>query len=127
MKITKTTPIYIYDDIAPAVAFWERSFGFKKIVEVPHENEPGFVLLSNGEREIMFQSIPSLQADVPKVAALVKSGGIVLYCDVDSLEEAIRTIPAANILVPKRRTFYGADEVFFQDSSGAVVAFSQHG
>ena len=59
MKITKTTPIYVYDNIVPAAQFWERSFGFQRIVEVPHEGSPGFILLTNGEREIMFQSVAS--------------------------------------------------------------------
>ena len=59
MKITKTTPIYVYEEIAAAAEFWERTFGFKRIVEVPHERKSGFILLSNGEREIMFQSVAS--------------------------------------------------------------------
>ena len=125
MKITKTTPIYVYDDIVPAAQFWERSFGFQRIVEVPHEGLPGFILLTNGVREIMFQSVASLRADVPAVAEFVRHGGVFLYCDVDSIAKAQEKIPAKDILVGPRTTFYGAKEIFFRDVTGAVVGFAE--
>lgn len=126
MKITKTTPIYVYEDILVSVEFWEKTFGFHRVVEVPHEGQPGFILLGNGDREIMFQSVASIRADVPAVADRVKQAGVVLYCDVDSIQDAMKLIPKDRILVPLRRTFYGADEIFFEDPSGAVIGFAQH-
>ena len=125
MKILKTTPIYVYEEIAPAAEYWERSFGFKRIVEVPHEGVPGFILLTNGERELMFQSVNSLIADVPAVAERVDHGGVILYCDVDSVAEGLTHIAQENLLVAPRRTFYGAKEIFFEDPSGAIIAFAE--
>ena len=125
MQVLKTTPIYVLEEITPSVEFWEKTFGFKRIVEVPHEGKPGFALLTNGEREVMFQSVASLSADVPAVAKRVGAGGVVLYCDVDSIEEAQAMIPPGRILVGPRRTFYGALEIFFEDPSGAVIGFAK--
>lgn len=44
----------------------------------------------------------------------------------DDLDSATAAVPQAKVVVPRRTTFYGAHEIFVQDSAGTVVGFSVH-
>jgi uncharacterized glyoxalase superfamily protein PhnB len=123
MKVKKVTPILVVDAIEPALPFWQEMLGFQKVVEVPHEGRLGFVLLVRDGHEIMLQTRASVAADVPAVAALHPAYAV--YCDVDSLDDAVRATRGAEVLVPRRTTFYGADEVWVKDPTGTIVGFAQ--
>ena len=126
MKVKKVTPILVVDAIEPALPFWHAQLGFEKVAEVPHGGRLGFVLLARDGHEVMLQTRESLEADVPSVAALAPACAV--YCDVDSLDAAIAAVPGAEVLVPRRRTFYGADEIWVRDPNGAVVGLAEvHG
>ena len=71
----------------------------------------------------MRQTRASLGADLPAVAALGPASA--LYCDVDALDDAIAAAHGAEILVPRRTTFYGADEIWVREPTGAIVGFAQ--
>ena len=123
VKVKKVTPILVVEAIEPALAFWHGQLGFEKVVEVPHEGQLGFALLARDGREIMLQTRASLAADLPAVAALAPA--CALYCDVDSLEAAVKAAATAKVLVPRRTTFYGADEVWVLDPAGTIVGFAE--
>ena len=123
MKVNKVTPILVVDAIEPLLPFWHGRLGFEKVVEVPHEGCLGFVLLARDGHEVMLQTRASIAADVPAVAALAPA--CALYCDVDSLDAAVAAVEGATVLVPRRKTFYGADEVWVRDPGGAVVGFAE--
>jgi hypothetical protein len=123
VKVKKVTPILVVEAIEPALLLWHGQLGFEKVVEVPHEGRPGFVLLARDGREIMIQTRASLAADVPAVAALAPA--CALYCDVDALEAAVRAAKGAEVLVPRRTTFYGAEEVWVRDAAGTIVGFAE--
>ena len=48
-----------------------------------------------------------------------------MYMDVESLD-AVAHLANAKVLVPRRKTFYGVEEVFVEDTSGNVIGFAQH-
>jgi uncharacterized glyoxalase superfamily protein PhnB len=123
MKVKKVTPILVVEAIEPALPFWQGMLGFEKVVEVPHEGRLGFVLLARDSHEVMLQTRASVAADVPAVAALHPACAV--YCDVDSLDAAVRAIRGAEVLVPRRTTFYGADEVWVKDPTGAIVGLAE--
>jgi uncharacterized glyoxalase superfamily protein PhnB len=123
MKVSKVTSILVVEAIEPALPFWCEALGFEKVVEVPHEGRLGFALLTHGGREVMLQTRASLAADLPAIAALGLASA--LYCDVDALDEAVATSRGAELLVPRRTTFYGAEEIWVREPSGAVVGFAQ--
>ena len=123
MKVNKVTPILVVDAIEPALGFWVGMLGFEKTVEVPHAGRLGFVLLVKDGHEVMLQTRSSVADDLPAVAALKPACAV--YCDVDSLDEAVSATAGAEVLVPRRTTFYGADEVWVRDPTGAIVGFAQ--
>ncbi len=124
MKIKKVTPIYVVERIEPALAFWA-GLGFEKTVEVAHEGRLGFVILQDGEREVMLQTRASVKADL---AARDLDPACALYVDVDSLAEARAACAGAGarVLIEERTTFYGARECWLVDPGGVIVGLAQH-
>jgi predicted enzyme related to lactoylglutathione lyase len=126
MKIKKATALHIVKDIEPALALYEK-LGFKKTVEVPHGKKLGFVILAGKDAELMLQSQASLADDAADVAK--RAGTHLLYCDVDSLDEARAAVKASKgceILVNERTTPYGAKELWFVDPAGHVVGLAEN-
>ena len=123
MDVTKVTPILVVDAIEPCLPFWTGPMGYEKAVEVPHEGRLGFVLLTRAGGEIMMQTRASIAADLP---ALRLDVTCVLYMDVPSLDAALAEAQGAEVLVPPRKTFYGAREAFLRDASGNVFGFAEH-
>jgi uncharacterized glyoxalase superfamily protein PhnB len=123
MKITKVTPILIVDAIEPLLALWTGPMGYQKSVEVPHEGKLGFVLLASPQGEVMMQTRASIAADMPTLKLAVTC---VLYMDVPSLEAAMKELEGTEIVVPERKTFYGAREAFYRDAQGNVFGIAEH-
>ena len=48
--------------------FWVGRLGFEKVVEIPEGNALGFVILTRGNVEIMYQSLASVAKDMPALA-----------------------------------------------------------
>jgi len=123
MTIKKFTPILIVESIESCLPFWEKQLGYETTASVPHDNKIGFVILRSGESEVMLQSRASLAADLPAIA---KSHQVLLYADVASLDKVEKSLKGTKIAVPRRKTFYGTEEIWVQEPSGAIVGFAEH-
>ena len=122
--MNKLTPNLIVDDIEACLPFWVERVGFKKVMEVPHEDRLGFVILQLGAIELMLQSRASLKADVtPLGDGAYRS---VLYCVVADLHPIKHALEGVGLVVPERTTFYGARELIVRDPAGNLVFFAAH-
>ena len=120
----KITPVLMVPEIEPVLAFWVERLGFEKRVELPHGDRLGFVILVKGGVEIMYQSVESVRADVPPLAD-GPAGASFLFIEVENLDEIARALEGVVPVVPRRRTFYGADELIVRDPAGNAVTFAQ--
>ena len=93
--------------------------------EVPHDDGLGFVILEKDGYEIMLQTTASMKADVP--ATVPPPGGSVLYLEVADLSAIERAVAGHELLVPRRKTFYGAEEIFVREPGGNEIGFAQFG
>ena len=125
MQIKKVVPIISVDAIEPCLPFWTDRLGFALTVQVPHENKLGFAILARDGLEVMYQTRASQDADVPGVAS--QGHGIALYIDVDDINAVERVLAGLDIVVPRRTTFYGAEEIFVRAPCGTVVGFARPG
>jgi uncharacterized glyoxalase superfamily protein PhnB len=123
VNVTKLTTIMIVDAIEPALAMWTSVLGFEKTAEVPHGDKLGFVILVRDRIELMLQTRASLAGDMPKVVATGVTQ--MLYADVASLDDAIASLGSVEVVVPRRKTFYGADEIWVRDRSGIIIGFAE--
>jgi uncharacterized glyoxalase superfamily protein PhnB len=119
----KLTPVLAVEAIEPVLPFWIDRLGFEKTAEVPHENALGFVILKRGGVELMYQTQGSIAADVGTVAN-VPLGGTLLYIEVDDLDDVERRLEGIQYVIPRRKTFYGADEIIVREPGGNLVTFS---
>ena len=124
MNIREITPVLFLDAIEPVLAFWQERLHYEEVLRVPHRNAVGFVLLSSGQSRVMLQTRASLADDLPTVAKEKPTS--VLYVDVDSLSAAEEAMKGVEVIVPVRKTFYGAMEFAVKDPGGQITIFSEH-
>jgi uncharacterized glyoxalase superfamily protein PhnB len=119
----KLTPILRVENIEPHLDFWVNRLGFTKVMEVKEGEEVGFVILTLGHIEVMLQTRVSLAKDIP---ALAKGDFCVtvLYLGITDLEEIEKKLIGVEVIVPKRQTTYGANEIWVRAPGGHVVGFA---
>lgn len=123
MTARKLTTILIVDSIEDSLPSWEK-LGYEVTVRVPEEGRAGFVILSGNAGELMLQTRESVADDLPIIAK--KRPAFVLYADVPSLATAKKAFRGATVLVPRRKTFYGAVESWLELSDGVILGLSEH-
>jgi uncharacterized glyoxalase superfamily protein PhnB len=132
-SVKKATPIITVDEIEPCLPFWTEGLGFEMTASVPHEEKLGFAMLQRGEVELMYQSRASVEADLgpagvqagyEDLAGDMASGMTTLFIEVDALDPFLPALEAASVVVPRRQTFYGMDEIFVLAPCGTLVGFA---
>jgi uncharacterized glyoxalase superfamily protein PhnB len=124
--VRKITPILHVAAIEPVLPFWVETLGFEINAQVPHEDHIGFVILEKNGYEVMYQTKASVEADT-LVLTGHPLGGTILFIevdDIDAIENAVKDA-GAEIVVPRRTTFYGSTEIFVREPAGNVVGFAQ--
>ena len=124
MNIRDITPVLFVDAIEPVLSFWQGRLHYEEVLRVPSGNTIGFILLSSGRSRVMLQTKASLAEDLPSVAKEEPTS--VLYVDVESLSAAEDAMKGVEVIVPVRKTFYGALEFAVKDAGGQVTLFSEH-
>jgi uncharacterized glyoxalase superfamily protein PhnB len=127
MTVKKITALLLVDEIEPCVRFWKERLGFEVAIEVPEGNKIGFVSLQKAGVELMYQSYASVEKDSSFSAQGYAKGPSFLYIEVDSLDDVIAATNGARVVMPERKTFYGAREVGVKDPAGHVLTFAQFG
>lgn len=123
LTFIKLSPVLIVDAVEPCLSFWTERLGFTKTVEVPEGNRIGFVILEKDGVEVMYQSRESVRKDIPMLANT--PAGTTLYIEVSDIAAAERAVNGMEIVVPRRRTFYGAEEIGVREPGGNAVILSQ--
>jgi hypothetical protein len=108
--------------IEPVLPFWEK-LGFEKQMEVPHEGRLGFVGLGSGPVEVMYQTVASIRADVPPMGGMTPASAF-LFIEVEDLDAIERALEGVALVVPRRKTFYGSEELIVRDPAGNGVTFA---
>jgi uncharacterized glyoxalase superfamily protein PhnB len=119
----KLTPVLNVETVEPVLPFWVDRLGFEKTAEVPHDGALGFVILKHGDVEIMYQTQASIEADLGS-SARVLLGGTSLFIEVGDLDDVERRLEGIEHVIPRRKTFYGADEIVVREPAGNLVIFA---
>ncbi|HUK52038.1 MAG TPA: VOC family protein [Candidatus Binatia bacterium] len=124
--IQKATPLLRVERVEPSLAFWVDRLGFQKVMEVMEGDSLGFVILSKGHVEIMLQSRASLAKDLPMLSVGAMTPAVI-YMGVTNLAEIASKLSAAEIIVPRRTTYYGMEEIWVREPGGHVIGFAAPG
>lgn len=126
----RITPLITVEAIEPCLPFWTE-LGFEVAATVPHEDTIGFAMLTHGDLLLMYQTQASVADDLGKSGApeslpgQMGSGVAALFVEVEDLESVIAATAGTEVLVPRRTTFYGMDEIFVRAPCGTVVGFAE--
>lgn len=122
----KLSPVIFVEAVEPCVEFWVDRLGFTTTIRVPVGDRLGFAAVEAGGVEIMYQSRESIAADIPALASDDFSRtGYALFIEVEDLDALLPKLEGAEVVVPERRTFYGAREIFVRAPCGSVVGFAE--
>ena len=123
--VKKITPVLFVEKIEPILPFWTEHLGFIKTVEVPEGDRLAFVILQQGNVEVMYQTYASVEKDLPAISADVRKGPTFLYIEVENLDALKPALKSADVYLPERNTFYGAREIGVRDPAGHFLTFAQ--
>jgi hypothetical protein len=121
----KLTPVLMVDAIEPCLPLWIERLGWTKTVEVPEGDELGFVILAKDGAELMYQSWKSVEKDLGVPARRPQGTSVGLFIEVSDLDDIEKRIAGLPIALPRRRTFYGMDEIGVTEAGGHMVIFAQ--
>lgn len=124
-RTKKMTPVLGVDAIEPVLSFWVDRLGFEKTVEVPEGDKLGFVILVKGGVEVMYQTWTSVGKDVPRMAQEPR-GTAFLYVEIEpsDFDGLMKQLEGVEVMVPVRKTFYGAREIGVREPGGHIVMFA---
>ena len=127
--VKRLTPNIFVDSIEPCIPFWTDILDFEVGDSVPGEDGMVFVILKRDPVELMYQTIGSLEEDLPSLVPTVKDQVFTLYVEITDLDEIAHRLEAAGteIVQPRRTTFYGADEIFVRAPCGSIVGLAEFG
>jgi uncharacterized glyoxalase superfamily protein PhnB len=126
----KATPLITVDAIEPCLPFWTDRLGFELLATVPHGDTVGFAMLNRGGVELMYQTRASVAADLGEsgapagLADEMASGTATIFVEVETLDPLIEALGDTEVIVPRRQTFYGMDEIFVRSPCGTVIGFA---
>ena len=92
-------------------------------IDLPEGDKLGFVILVKDGLEVMYQSKASVQGDIPALAAS-PMGGTFLFMEVSDLNAVIAQLGNAPQVFPRRKTFYGMDEIGVREPGGNAITFA---
>jgi uncharacterized glyoxalase superfamily protein PhnB len=131
--MNKLTPIMTVDAIEPCLPFWTERLGFEITGTVPHGDSVGFAMLQKGNVELMYQTFTSVAEDLGAAANAsghadlvdrMRAGATTLFIEVDALDPLVPALDGADVVVPRRQTFYGMDEIFVRAPCGTLVGLA---
>jgi len=120
----KLTPVIMVEAIEPCLPFWDR-LGFTKTAEVPDGDRLGFVILAKDSVEVMYQTHESVEKDAPGLVPRAHGHGAALFIEVSDVASVERALQGVEVVVPRRKTFYGMDEIGVHEPGGHIVMFAQ--
>jgi hypothetical protein len=126
--VISITPIIVVDAVEPCLPFWTDRLDFETVATVPHEDALGFAMLQKDGAMVMYQSRASVEADLGAeapghggLAAELADATTTLFVKVAELEPVLSVLGDVEVVVPRRTTFYGMDEIFVRAPCGSLI------
>ena len=121
----KLTPVLMVDEIEPCLPLWIDRLGWTKTVDVPDGDKIGFAILTKDGVELMYQTWASVAKDLGPSHRRAQGTSVGLFIEVSDLDDIERRLAGVPLVVPRRRTFYGMDEIGVAEAGGHTVMFAQ--
>jgi hypothetical protein len=121
----KLTPVLMVEAIEPCLPLWIDRLGWTKTVEVPEDDQLGFVILAKDGAELMYQTWKSVEKDMGIPARRPQGTSVGIFIEVSDIDDIEKRIEGLPIALPRRKTFYGMEEIGVTEAGGHMVVFAQ--
>ena len=121
----KLTPVLMVEEIEPCLPLWIDRLGWTKTVEVPEGDKIGFAILTKDGAELMYQTWESVEKDIGKPQRRPNGTSVGLFIEVSDLDDVIQRLDGVPLVLERRKTFYGTDEIGVAEAGGHTVIFAQ--
>jgi uncharacterized glyoxalase superfamily protein PhnB len=126
IKLHSLSPNVIVDDVNKTVDYYVNNLGFNFITSVPQEGSYNWAMVMRDQVTVMFQSLQSLQEDLPELKIKQKGSIGTFFIEVDNIEGLYQSMKdKVTILGKIRVTFYGKKEFTIQDLNGYFLTFAE--
>lgn len=125
-KLESLSPNLISDSVNASVDFYTKFLGFKLVASVPETGTFGWAMVERDGVTVMFQSLKSLQEDMPSLK-LDKKGSIgTFFIKMKGIEDLYESLKGkVEIALEWRVTFYGMKEFGIKDPDGYYMVFAE--
>ena len=124
MKALSATPVLFVDRVEPT-RDWFLKAGFTVMFDVPEGDHLGFVGLQNNGVQVMVETRGNSNESTGVQAKTKETRNAVVFIEVDDVESVIAAMKGTKILAERHKTFYGADEITYEEPGGHLVTFAQ--
>jgi len=126
IEFESLSPNVIVDDVNKAVDYYTTLLQFSLLASVPESGTFNWAMVQKENVVFMFQSLPSIQEDMPSLKISSKGSIGTFYIKVKGIDELYHSIKdKVEIAVDMRVTFYNAKEFVIKDLNGYFLAFAQ--
>jgi uncharacterized glyoxalase superfamily protein PhnB len=120
------SPNIIVDDVNKAIDYYTTIFGFTLLASVPEAGVYNWAMVQRGNVVLMFQSLKSIQEDLPSLNIKTKGSSGTFYVKVKGVEELYNAVRGkVEIAGEMRITFYNAKEFTVKDLNGYFITFAE--
>ena len=99
--------------------------GFNVTMSVPEKSPYDWVMMTNGNVVIMFQTFASLGTEIPEIKR-TNGGSLLLYIKVKEIRSLFDKVKEkATVVKELNKTFYGATEFSIKDCNDYILTFAE--
>ena len=124
--LQRLTPILVVDSIEPVVPFWE-ALGFRATNPNRVDGTLTFIAFVKEGYDIHYQTLARIERDIPEATEMLTGNTTLLYLSVDDLDAVIAALGDAEVVIPRRNTRWGADEIYVKEPGGNLIGFATFG
>jgi len=119
------SPNILVADVEKSIAFYEL-LGFEKIAQMPEHGKPQWAMMKEDQVTLMIQDKTSAESDLPFRYTNGQNAGVLLYCDVDDVDQLRSRIEGHALVVKEiHSTFYGTNEFVIADPDHFLLIFAE--
>jgi len=125
-RLERLTPILVVDSVEPVAPFWE-ALGFRATSPSRVDGKLVFMAFVKEGYSIHYTTVARIEHDIPGTGEMLAGSTSLLYLTVDDLDTVIAALGDAEVLIPRRRTPWGADEIYVKGPGGHIIGFAKFG
>jgi len=124
--VERVSPVLAVESIDAVIPFWE-ALGFTIVDESRTDGQVDYIAFGKDGLSIHYHTLRLVERNIAGGGRELADSTSFVYIAVDDLDAVIERLGGAEVVVPRRRTEWGADEIYVREPGGHIVAFASFG